>query len=119
MEILVKSRSFYNKFKDKPSLDVLIQIARDESQPAATRSSILRIMSALAPTLSWSTAKYFQTPNYIKDKKFLLSASQPLDAEGGRKSSMFRNSSTGSLIFDQPMYKQGPFVPLEQDLYKS
>ena len=31
LEVLVKTRSFYNKFKDKPSLDILVQAARDES----------------------------------------------------------------------------------------
>eukprot|EP00347_Sterkiella_histriomuscorum_P006066 403354196 len=121
MEVLVKSRSFYNKFKDRPSLDILQQIARDETQPAATRSAILRINSALAPTLSWNTAKYFQTPSYVKNKAYLLSASETNPQNDLFSKSMNRNSSTGSLLFSTPMYKRASptFVPLEQDLYKS
>ena len=59
LEVLVKSRSFYNKFKDKSSLDILQSIARDETQPASIRSAILRVTATLAPSLSWNTAKYF------------------------------------------------------------
>lgn len=31
MEVLVRSRSFYDKFKDRPCLDILVRLARDES----------------------------------------------------------------------------------------
>ena len=31
MEVLVKSRSFYQKFKDRPCLDLLVRVSRDES----------------------------------------------------------------------------------------
>lgn len=71
----------------------------------------------MAPSLSWNTAKYFQTPGYVKDKQYLLSATSP-DTQFLSKS-MNRNASTGQLLFSTPMYKRKALVPLEQDLYKS
>ena len=75
----------------------------------------MRIVSALAPSMAWNVPKYFQTSDYVKSKQFLISASESKDSFSNtlfnRGSSL--GSSASQMLFSTPMYKKGPFVPLE------
>lgn len=63
LEALLKSRLFYEKFKNKPWLDKLIRISRDPLWPVATKSLILKITSGYSTILTTDIIKYYQLDN--------------------------------------------------------
>jgi hypothetical protein len=91
LEVMVKSRTFYNRFKDRMCLNTLTQIGREPSTAPGTKSLILRINSCLQPTFTWNTHKFFQTPDYTLTKL------------GMRKSALAQSTKD---LFGAPMYEQ-------------
>lgn len=63
MEYLLKSRLFYEKFKNKACLDCLIRISRDPLTPTSTKALILKITSGYSTILSVDIIKYYQLDN--------------------------------------------------------
>ena len=63
LEALMKSRLFYEKFKNKACLDTLIRISRDPLTPASTKSLILKITSGYSTILTADIIKYYQLDN--------------------------------------------------------
>lgn len=63
LEYLLKSRLFYEKFKNKACLDLLIRISRDPLTPTATKALILKITSGYSTILTTDIIKYYQLDN--------------------------------------------------------
>ena len=63
LEYLLKSRLFYEKFKNRPCLDTLIRISRDPLTPTGTKALILKITSGYSTILTTDIIKYYQLDN--------------------------------------------------------
>ena len=88
LEALLKSRLFYEKFKNKACIDTLIRISRDPLTPTATKSLILKITSGYSTILSADIIKYYQLDNPDFKRYGSLSTSllkkNILDSNNGR-----------------------------------
>ncbi|CAI2386997.1 unnamed protein product [Moneuplotes crassus] len=88
LEYLLKSRLFYEKFKNKPCLDLLIRISRDPLTPTATKALILKITSGYSTILTTDIIKYYQLDNPDFKRYGSLSTSllkkDILDSNNGR-----------------------------------
>lgn len=63
LEALLKSRLFYEKFKNKPWIDTLIRISRDSLIPTSTKALILKVTSGYSTILTSDIIKYYQLDN--------------------------------------------------------